>query len=92
MEAIIRNVRDLKTGERRVLENVLGQQLQENQQVIIQVVTLGSEPAESKEADGIASSGKLPDWCNVCEGLTDQEISEVEEVILQRSNLPRPSG
>ena len=43
MEAIIRNVRDIETSERQVLEHVLGQRLRENQQVIIQVVTLSRE-------------------------------------------------
>jgi hypothetical protein len=90
MEAIIRNVRDFEANERKVLEHVLGQRLEENQQVIIKVVSSDGNPVEgSKEIGGPQS--RLPDWCNVYEGLTDEEIAEVEEVILQRSDLTRPS-
>ena len=88
MTTIIRHVRDIETGERRVLEHVIGQQLKDNQQVIIQVVTLGNQPAEEVAASGM---GKLPEWCNVYEGLSDEQIAAVEDVILQRSDLTRPS-
>jgi len=88
METIIRHVRDIDTDERRVLEHVIGQQLHENQKVIIQVVTLSCQPAEEQ---GAAQPGKLPEWCNVYDGLTGAQIADVEEVILQRSDLTRPS-
>jgi hypothetical protein len=88
METIIRQVRDLESGERRVLEHVIGQRLQENQKVIIQVVAPENEPAVEALASG---TGKLPEWCNVYEGLTEEQVAAVEEVILQRSDLTRPS-
>jgi hypothetical protein len=87
MEPIIRHVRDIKSDERRVLERVLGQPLKENQQVIIQVVTSAGQPAEEAAA---SSTGKLPEWCNVYDGRTEEQIAAVEEVILQRSDLTRP--
>jgi hypothetical protein len=86
METIIRHVRDIEGSERRLLEQVIGQQLQENQKVIIQVVTLDALPKE-----GAIPAERLPNWCNVYEGLTEKELAEVEEVILQRSDLTRPS-
>jgi hypothetical protein len=33
----------------------------------------------------------LPDWCRVYEGLSDQEIAEVENDVLDRAVLTRPS-
>jgi hypothetical protein len=72
MEAIIRNVRDIETSERQVLEHVLGQQLRENQQVIIQVVTLPREAPEGGEAVDATPSRRLPEWCNVFAGLSDE--------------------
>lgn len=81
MESIIRNVRDIETNQRRALEQVLGQKLQENQQIIIQVVTPVKEPEQ-----------RLPDWCNVYEGLTAERVTEIEDVILGRCDLTRPSG
>ena len=86
MESISRNVNDISTDERRVYEKVLGQQLRENQQVIIQVVNLAEEPAEEPTAPGT-----LPDWCNVYAGLNDAQIAEIEEVVLTRCDLSRPS-
>jgi len=80
--------RAIEPGERRVLEHVIGPQPKDHQQVIIQVVTLGNQPAEEVAASGM---GKLPEWCNVYEGLSDEQIAAVEDVILQRSDLTRPS-
>ena len=41
---------------------------------------------------GKKSEALLPNWCNVYDGLTDQEIAGVEEIIRQRSDMTRPSG
>jgi hypothetical protein len=86
METTVRNVRDINSSERLVLEHVLGQQLEENQQLIIQVVEM--QPT-SQCNDG--ATNLLPDWCNVYAGLTDDQIAEVEEVILRRADLTRVS-
>jgi hypothetical protein len=88
METITRNVSDLKHNERRTYETLLGHSLRENQQIVIQVVT-PSESAEEKVSS--ASTGQLPDWCHVYDGLTDDEIVELEDVILRRADLARPS-
>ena len=94
MESITRNVRDLEVDKRQSLEVVLGHQLQDNQQVIIQVVTMNIEektvtpdqPAAKPNGDGMP---QLPDWCNVYDGLTDDEIADLEKTILQRADLTR---
>ena len=88
METITRNVRDISSNERKVLEQVLGRQLGENEHVVIQVVTPETK-TEDRKAD--SSPSKLPDWCNVYEGLTDREIAEIEETLHQRANLSRSS-
>jgi len=90
MESITRNVRDIKTSQRHVLEDVLGRPLLENQQLLIKIVELDGQGAGETEKPRASGSG-LPDWCNVYEGLNDREIADVEEVILQRSDLSRPS-
>jgi hypothetical protein len=33
---------------------------------------------------------QLPDWCNVYEGLSDEEVAEVEAIALDRSHFTRP--
>lgn len=89
MESVTRNVRDIDSRERQALEHVLGQQLTENQKIIIQVVTVMSEATAEQKTDQGAPLTKLPDWCNVFAGLSDEQIAEVEEVALQRSDLSR---
>ena len=91
MESITRNVRDIDTRERQALEQVLGHQLKENQQIIIQVVTVAAGPVESQDTREGTATTKLPAWCNVFAGLSDEQIAEVEEVSLQRSDLSRPT-
>lgn len=59
MEAINRNVRDIEAAERRVLEHLIGQQLKENQKTIIQLVSLGSQPAESPD-ESCDTAGTTP--------------------------------
>ncbi len=94
MESITRNVRDLEADKRHSLETVLGHQLQDNQQVIIQVVSMdvdrkNSQPQQpASTADG-DTRPQLPDWCNVYEGLNDDEVADLEKTILKRADLTR---
>jgi fructose-specific phosphotransferase system component IIB len=96
MESIIRNVSDIQRDEKRIYEAVLGQKLKDNQQIIIQIINLGEkttpEPsASTTEEQAGKTLPSLPDWCNVYEGLTDEEIADAETVILTRSDMSRPS-
>ena len=89
MESIIKNVRDISLSDKLALEHVSGRQLAENQQAIILICSLDlqNEPAvtETESAHG------LPDWCNVYAGLTDRQVAEIEQVVLQR-DLTRSSN
>ncbi len=88
MEKITRNVRDLKQDERRVYEAALGERLCENQQVILQVVT-PHEPTPTEKTRLGTATNQFPDWCDVYEGLSDEEIAEIEDVILDRNDWDR---
>lgn len=90
MESITRDVRDIETSQRHVLEDILGRPLLENQQLLIKIVDKESQGGETAERSRTPDS-RLPDWCNVYEGLNDEEIAEVEEVIREPSDLSRPS-
>ena len=87
MKKITRNVKELGSDEKRVYESVIGHELCENQQIILQVIT----PRETAEVTPPPQqpSGTLPDWCNVYDGLSDEEIDDLEKVILDRSNWSR---
>ena len=91
VESVIRNVRDLERHERRVYESVLGEKLREDQKILIQVIDLSGRPAEEPAAGAPAAAAPLPEWCRVYEGLSDQELAEVEDVVLARADLTRPS-
>ncbi len=82
MEAIVRNVRDIEVDERRALESVVGRKLDDNQQVVIQIV---SPPPAAVHTP----SDNLPAWCNVYDGLTEQEVADVEKIMLERADLTR---
>ncbi len=88
METITRNVSDLEGDERRTYETLLGHSLHENQQIVIQVVTPEPSPEEKPASESVRL---LPDWCNVYDGLSDDEIAELEDLILRRADLTRPS-
>ncbi len=92
MDTFTRNVEEMNSHDRHLLENVIGRPLHEDQQLVIQVVdrklTQASNPPEGSTADACGTS--LPDWCNVYAGLSDQEIAAIEQTILKRSQLCRP--
>ncbi len=91
MDTIRRNVRDLDSDERRLYEQAIGHELAENQQIIIQIISAdaGSQPPDN--GTGKLPAGTLPAWCNVFEGLSDEDIADVERVALQRSDMTRPT-
>jgi hypothetical protein len=84
MDAITRNVRDIDAAERRVLEQLLGQTLAENQQLVIRVMDVaGPQNAASKPEQ------TLDDWTRVYDGLSDDEIEAVDAIAKTRANLTR---
>lgn len=96
MESITRNVRDLEADKRQSLEAVVGHQLQDNQRVIIQVVSMdieqkGPAPEKASSKPNGTAAPQLPDWCNVYEGLTEEEVGDIEQTVLTRADLTRSS-
>jgi hypothetical protein len=85
MESITRNVRDIDAHARKAIERSFGLHLQENQRIVVQLVT---DPMASTESE-TSETSKLPDWCDVFAGLTDEQIVEVETVARTRANLSR---
>ena len=88
METVVHNVRDLRRNDRSAAEQLVGHSLRENQKLVIQVVSV-ELPAE-RHGNG-TTEGKLPEWCNVYAGLSDEEIADLEKTILTRADLSRPS-
>jgi hypothetical protein len=86
MEKVIRNVADINADDRRMLEQVIGRRLAENQQLIISVV---GPDVPASNTSGDADAGAVPEWWNIYEGLSDQEIDRLDQAIRQRANLTR---
>jgi hypothetical protein len=82
MENIIRDVRDMDNGDRRVIEHVVGQSLRDNQRLVIQIVTMDLSETPPPTGQPTAA-GQLPEWCNVYEGLSDAEIADLEKSIVR---------
>ncbi len=77
---MIRTVRELQHSDRSTIERLLGHNLHDDQQLVIQIVT--PESASS-------STAALPEWTRVYEGLSDNEIDDLESAVLRRADLSR---
>lgn len=82
MHDIIRNVRDIDVSDRHALEHVVGQPLRDDQRLVIQIVNTDTAESTPKEVPP-AAANRLPDWCNVYEGLSDAEIADLETAIVR---------
>ena len=80
METVTRQVRDLDQQDRSALERVVGHTLGESQQLVIQVTGDLASPPPNGES---VAEGQLPEWCHIYEGLTDQEIDELDRAIIR---------
>ncbi len=88
MEMITRNVKDIETADRQALEHVISQHPADDQQLVIHVAKMEALPQDTP-TDSVPTTGSLPDWCNVYQGLTDKAISSLEETVLKRAELSR---
>jgi hypothetical protein len=85
METISRHVDELRPQERSAVEMLLGHSLRGTERLILQIVDVdeAQPPTQDSRPDEL-----LPAWCNVYEGLTDEEMEKIGESIL-RCNLTR---
>jgi hypothetical protein len=88
METVTRNVRDIPLNDRSALERVVGHQLRETQQVIVNVINLD---VSSDVMAAIPPEAEVPEWWKIYEGLSDDEIDRLDKAIRLRANLTRDS-
>ncbi|MFO1003469.1 MAG: hypothetical protein U0936_24315 [Planctomycetaceae bacterium] len=85
METITRQVGELRANERSAAELLLGHRLRGNERLILQVLDLDVvQPPEQDSQPGES----LPVWCNVYEGLNEEEVEKLDQSIT-RCNLTR---
>jgi hypothetical protein len=87
MESIIRDVTSLDDTHRRALEDVIGRELQSSQRLIISVLDAEVPPAAA--AKGPRPPQSLADWANVYEGLSDDQIDQIDQIATTRATLSR---
>ena len=88
MESIVRNVRDIDASDRRSLEQIVGQTLRDNQRVIIQLAEINVPKQEAAQNDA-RSRQTLEDWTSVYDGLSAEDIEEIDKIAKTRADLTR---
>lgn len=92
MQSIIRNVRDLQADKRRSLEDLLGRELQDDQQIAIRVLTPGVEPdAETKRhaLDRVRSLSEKAAKHREAMGVSEAEADEVVDDAMSHVRVRR---
>ncbi len=78
------DVAALDAPHRRALEEVIGRELEANQQLVISVIEV-AVPTTSTQRP----AQTLEDWTSVYDGLSDDEIESVDRIAKTRANLSR---
>lgn len=86
MQTVVRSVTDLNRSDRSVLERVVGHALGDDQRLVIQVMVSEAPTSAPQPSAGIPD---LPDWADVCQGLSEEEIDELDAAIRERARLDR---
>ncbi|MEX0702467.1 MAG: hypothetical protein WD069_10265 [Planctomycetales bacterium] len=91
MKSITRNVRDMSAADREAFEHVIGERLCEDQRILIEVVDAGAsmQRATAEPPRETGAVPDVPDWWKIYEGLSDEEIDQLDEAIRQRADLTR---
>ena len=79
-QALRVDVASLDTEQRRALERITGRELSSNQRVVISVTEIETQPQRKQTLD---------DWVHIYDGLSDDEIEALDEIVKQRANLTR---
>ena len=78
------DVANLDTPHRRALEEVIGCELAANQRLIISVIEVPM-PTDT----GVRPTQTLEDWTHVYDGLSEQQVDEIDTIAKTRANLTR---
>jgi hypothetical protein len=77
METLVYTVGELSESRRQAAEQLIGHPLQESQQVRIEISPVEHPAHQPSEAED-----RLPEWCNIYEGMSREEIDRLESSIL----------
>ena len=80
------NVSEIPAADIPALEHLIGGPLRPSQQVVVQVV---EGESRRNEAPPQTSKPRLPDWFNIYDGLSEEEIDQPDAAIHQRLDPTR---
>lgn len=78
----VKNLSEIEPQDLSALERLIGATLDplRHQAVVVRVL-----PIETAKAD--AAPGELPEWCNVLEGFSDEDLKEFDSILADRPKL-----
>ncbi|HJT35888.1 MAG TPA: hypothetical protein VJ783_27920 [Pirellulales bacterium] len=79
----IKNLSDIAPQDLSVLERLIGAPLDpaQHQAVVVRVLPVASPTPESY------AGGTLPEWCNVLDGFSDEDLAEFDAILADRPKL-----
>ncbi len=83
---IIKKLSDIDPRDRAVVERVFGQRLEATANIVLILKTVDAEPTGP-----LAAGDELPSWCNVLDGLSDDDLAEFEATVNAPVRLARPA-
>jgi hypothetical protein len=83
----IKKLSELKPRDVSVVERLFGRKLSKAQDAVL-ILRDADQPNETKNED-VPSGDELPDWCDMYAGLSDDEVADLENLVLKRSDLAR---
>ncbi len=84
----IKRLSDVDPRDLAMVERVFGQRIQSTKGVVLILKTDEAPPTEA----GTGSSGELPSWCNVLEGMSDADLAEFSATLEEPVRLARSAG
>ncbi|HVA50123.1 MAG TPA: hypothetical protein VNH11_27405 [Pirellulales bacterium] len=79
----IKNLSDIAPQDLPALERLIGAPLDplRHQAVVVRVLPVASSMV------GSAAAGTLPEWCDVLEGFSDEDLEEFDAILADRPKL-----
>lgn len=79
----IKNLSEIAPQDLSALERLIGAPLDPVRHQAVAVRVLPVEPAGSHAP----APGELPEWCNVLEGFSDEDLAEFDSILADRPKL-----
>jgi hypothetical protein len=82
----IKKISDIDPSDRAVVERVFGQRLEAAGNIVLILKTVDAAPSSP-----LPAGDELPSWCNVLDGLSDEDLAEFDATLNEPVRLARPA-